>query len=265
MRCWIASDEICEALSETNVSNRLCWLNSRLRMAIIEQVFYFWPFEIGINHYQIAMAIIWTSEVHMYPVPWLLWSFRSENKCRRWFQYQCSFSLSSVSICEDWDKTLDCVLSLLWAGDLEIALKTEFWYVQRTHMPDKIKTQLTIARILNVYLSICCFILNFVYCWPFFSDGDTNPRCNVCYMFVGVNEGWSMIFHHLCKVRVMFKAVSICNWTEWPFRFTDTLSVWFGIEEKDCNRTICLFSFADCVYVATWVLFCIQVGCRISL
>ena len=31
------------------------------------------------------------------------WSFRLENRCNRWFEHQCSFSLSAAS--EDWGKT----------------------------------------------------------------------------------------------------------------------------------------------------------------
>ena len=35
---WNVSDVNCDPLSETNISSRSCWLNSHLRMAIIEQV-----------------------------------------------------------------------------------------------------------------------------------------------------------------------------------------------------------------------------------
>ena len=57
-----------------------------------------------------------------------------------------------------------------------------------------------------------------------------------------------MVFNSLYE---MFEAVSLCNWKEWLFRFTDTFSIWLGVEEKGCNKCFTLQS----VFVM-WLLVC---------
>ena len=151
-KCWNVSDVICDPLSETNVSGRRCWLNSHLRTAIVERVSVFCIGKISGN-LEWAKTITkkakaMESKANKYPEPWLLWSFRSKNRCSRWFKCQCSFSLSAASevIREDWGKTLDDVIGLVrngtlsWGSENCITNRIER-YVQMIQWLDKIKTQ----------------------------------------------------------------------------------------------------------------------------
>ena len=88
-----------------------------------------------------------------------------------------------------------------------------------------------------------------------------NTLCATC--LVGVSAGWPMVFHSLCEMRVMFKAVSLCNRTEWPFNFTDTYFCFDLVLVRKVATGLYIFLFCRCLLCGR--LCVILVGCRIPL
>ena len=134
-----------------------------------------------------------------------------------------------------------------WAWDLENALQKELSGMCRTRS-DSIKSRpnrLCLESVIfpgTVLSSISIVAGN----PPVMGITSLYALRAICLR--GVRGVWLMIFHCLCEMRVMSEAMSICNWTERPFSFTDTyfrFDLVFG--KKDCHQTVCMFFFAVCV------------------
>ena len=69
-----------------------------------------------------------------------------------------------------------------------------------------------------------------------------------------------MVFLSLREMRVMSKAVSICNRTEWLISFTDIFG-WTWCWEKGCHQTV----FLSCLLCDHVCYFMHKQGCRIPL
>ena len=122
---------------ETNVSGKLCCLNSHLRMTIVERVSAD-ALGMGVDHNQKVMTIDRVTKVHICQGSWLLWSFRSNDRCSRRFERRCGITLSAASevIYKDCRKTL-VVIGLVRNSTLSrryrnfITNRIE-WYTQKT-------------------------------------------------------------------------------------------------------------------------------------
>ena len=81
-----------------------------------------------------------------------------------------------------------------------------------------------------------------------------SPEALCATWLVDVNEGWPMVSHRDCNIRVISEAMSTCGWTGWPFNYTATYFQFdFGFGRKVTTR---LFVF---------VLWCWWLLCEVCL